>query len=385
MNLRFPRTHALLGSLVLVGTFVLGCEETAHPSPEVIRSVLTREVAGPGASRKRAFSGVARSHSQTDLSFQVAGQILAIHVKTGDVISAGTLVAELDPTDFEIALREARAALSQAEAEARNADANYQRMRALYEREGVSRGELDQARASAESTRANVTAARTRVQQSARQLRYTKLEAPSDGAISAVPADVGENIQAGTVIAVFQTGGPPEVEIAMPENLIAGVTVGMPVSIDFVAFPDSPYVGEVEEVGIAPEERGGTYAVTVRIDADWSRIRPGMAADVTFAFERAEDAAIVVPISAVGEDREGHFVFLVQPDGSPASEVSEVPPSSAERLGTTEKRYVEIGAISGDGLAIESGLAGGDQLVVAGVPRIQHGLRVRILYEGEWP
>jgi len=379
--------RALAVASLSLALTVSACQEDVDEVAEVVRGVLTQEVQGPGASRLRSFSGLARSRNRTDLSFRVSGEIRKIHVRTGDTLEAGALVAELDPTDFEISLREARAALAQAEAEKRNAEANYKRMRSLYESEGVSRGDLDQARASAESSAANASAAENRVQQAARQLRYTTLRTPSEGAVSAVPADTSENVQAGEPVVVFQTGGPPEVEIAMPENLIPSVETGQVVQIAFGAFPDEPYQGVVREVGIAPAEGESTYPVTVQVQADWDKIRPGMAADVAFDFASSEGGLIVIPAGAVGHDRSGHFVYLVTlvAAGVDSGSQAGAQDSGVGTFGTTEKRSVVLGEISAEGLEIASGIRGGERIVVAGVPRIREGMRVRILHEGEWP
>ncbi|MEM7412867.1 MAG: efflux RND transporter periplasmic adaptor subunit [Myxococcota bacterium] len=382
--LRENSTRSFLTSLTvgLCLTMALACEEEAALEREVIRSVVTTRIEAPGERRKRVFSGTAQSRDRTELSFQVSGKIQAIHHGTGDQVPAGTLIAELEPTDFDLALREARAASSQAAAEARNASANYRRVRALYEREGVSREELDQARTAEETTQANASVASNRVRQAEQQLAYTKLYTPSDGAISAVPADAGENIQAGEPVAIFQTGGPPEVIIAMPENLIPAVNEDDPVEVGFDAFPDARYDAVVREVGIAPDEGGTTYPVTVQIDADWAQIRPGMSADVAFSFALDEQDAVILPVGAVGRDRSGHYVFVVEPE---AEAETQTETARLERFGTTRKRYVEVAEIVDEGIALRDGVRGGERIVIAGVPRVQDGLRVRILDEGDWP
>jgi RND family efflux transporter MFP subunit len=292
-------------------------------------------------------------------------------VKPGDVVQPGALVAELDPTDYRIEGEEARASLTEARAQARNAEADYERVRALYELENVSKRERDAARAKAESTRANVDAAEQRLRRAEQRLEYTQLRAPSGGAISVVPVELSENVTAGQTAAILQTGGPPEVEVAIPEVLIAGIAAGQSVSIRFDAFPDEIYQGTVREVGVAPTGGGTTFPVVVQVDAWWERIRPGMAVQVTFQFASSGSEHVIVPPSAIAHDRQGHYVFLVEPE--------------AEGFGTTLRQEVVVGDVVGGGLAVLSGLEGGEIIVVAGVPRVEEGLRVRILREGDWP
>ena len=108
-----------------------------------------------------------------------------------------------------------------------------------------------------------------------------------------------------------------------------------------------------------------TFPVTVRLDEGQDQVRAGMAADVTFNFAAAKDGPkLALPISAVGEDREGRFVFMVKSQG--------------EGLGTVHRAPVEVGEILSDGIEILAGVEPGDLVVTAGVSRIYDGLQVRV-------
>jgi multidrug efflux pump subunit AcrA (membrane-fusion protein) len=91
-----------------------------------------------------------------------------------------------------------------------------------------------------------------------------------------------------------------------------------------------------------------------------------MAAEVEFRFPaRGSGNRFLVPMSAVGQDREGRFVFVVEPSG--------------EGLGVARRREVRVGEITAQGLEILDGLSDGDLLVTAGVTKLQEGRKVRIL------
>ena len=105
--------------------------------------------------------------------------------------------------------------------------------------------------------------------------------------------------------------------------------------------------------------------VTVRLIAPDPDMRPGMAADVSFRFRAVSSRNfIVVPAIAVGEDRGGRFVFVVEPTG--------------EGLGIVHRRDVTVGELTSDGLEVVSGLSDGDRVITAGVSKIQDGLTVRM-------
>jgi hypothetical protein len=110
-----------------------------------------------------------------------------------------------------------------------------------------------------------------------------------------------------------------------------------------------------------------TFPVTVRLDDAAPDVRPGMAATVSFLFESKDQRErFLVPSIAVGEDRGGRFVYVVEP-------LPEEP-----GFGTAIRRAVTIGELTKDGIEIFEGLADGDLVVTAGLSRIIEGQKVKI-------
>ena len=161
------------------------------------------------------------------------------------------VLARLDPTDYELKVEEAEAGLAQAQAGLRRAEADYERVRALYENSNASKGELDAARAGAESAQAQVESGAKRLEQARQQVGYTVLRAPSDGAIAAVSLEVNENVGAGQQVFLLTAGAEPEIEVAVPEVLIARVAEGQPVEVRFDALPGRRLAARITEVGVA--------------------------------------------------------------------------------------------------------------------------------------
>ncbi|MEO1334068.1 MAG: efflux RND transporter periplasmic adaptor subunit, partial [Myxococcota bacterium] len=203
-----------------------GCPEEPKPSDPVIRSVRYVVVQNTEEKKERTFSGSLAAGNQSQLSFQVGGRIRKVPVKAGQRVQRGQLIAELDPTDFELQLREAKANAAQARAQANNADANYQRIRRLYETRNTSRQDLDAARTQRDTARsANVAAAET-VQRIKRQLEYTRLEAPAAGTINGVMAEPNEVVNAGKPIVVLQAGKALEASVDVPESFVRMISIG---------------------------------------------------------------------------------------------------------------------------------------------------------------
>ncbi len=345
------------------------CTPDPTPAEPVIRPVRYEEVVASGEGRVRRFSGSARAGVESHLSFRVAGSIRNLRVRVGDSVSAGQLLAELDPKDYELQVQEVEASRAQAQAASRNAAANYERVRALYENDNVSLNDLDAARAGAEGAAASVDSLDKRLELAELQLSYTRLAAPVDGAIAAVGPEVNEIVGIGEPVFQITSGSLAEVEVAMPEVLISGVRQGDAVNIRFSALPRRDFTATVTKVGVSSIGAATTFPVTVRLDVADRDVRPGMAADVAFRFESGRDGElrIVVPPHAVGEDRLGRFVFVLE--GDVADEA---------RLAVARRRAVEVGELSERGLEVVSGLAPGELLVTAGVRRLSDGQTVRV-------
>lgn len=355
------RARAWLLAAVALAAASCGREAAEEP---VVRPVRWERVYATGAERERAFSGTARAGVESRLSFKVDGTIRRLDVAVGDRVAAGAPIARLDPADYDLRVQDAQATLARHEAEARQAEASYDRIRQLWENKNASRADLDAARAASEAAAAAVASARQKLELARMNRGYTTLVAPADGAISDVAVEVNENVRPGQVVAVLTSEGRPEVTTTVPEALIGEIRDGAPVRVTFDALPGRDFGAAVTEVGVSAARAGAAFPVTVRLNEESDGVRPGMAAEVHFRFGGADGRErILVPASAVLEDRDGRFAFVLESDG--------------DGFGVVHRRAVTVGEIGTDGLEILDGLRDGDALVTAGVSRIQDGLRVR--------
>jgi len=350
--------------LILLAVVALStsCEEPP-PAETVLRPVRYQEASASREARLRTFAGVARSAIESKLSFRVSGTAERVHVVVGQSVRKGELLAQLDTTDYELRVQEALAGLAQAEAAARNAEADYDRVRGLYENNNASRRELDGARANSESSLAQVAAAEQRLEQARQQLLYCSLRASVDGTLALVDLEVNENVQAGQQVFLLTGGDEIEVEVALPEALIADIELGQEVEVRFDALRGRTFAATVSEAGVASVGTATTFPVTATLSEGDPRIRSGMAAEVDFRFATtAAGGRILVEAVAVGEDREGRYVFVMTADGEGEAVVRRTP--------------VTVGELTADGLEVLSGVDEGDLVVTAGVRRLADGERV---------
>ena len=364
--------RARRGALALLTAVVVaGCAEEI-PQPEaVIRPVRSELAQVAGGVRERSFSGVAEATTMWNGSFKVPGTVESISVVVGDAVAAGATIAQIDAYDYELELHQAVARLHQAEANARNAVANFDRIKELYEDNNATRADYDATLASRSSAREAVTSAEKSAELATRRRDYTTLAAPFAGDVAEVPIEENENVNVGQVVVRMTVGDRKQVSVAIPEAYILDINRGEPVTVEFDALRGRAYEATVDEVGVTSVGMATTFPVTVILADEATDVRSGMAADVNFRFAGEGDAPyIAVPLAAVLEDRQGHYVYvLVDPEGDVAT-VRRTAVTVGERFG--------LGDAAGVRIEIAGGLREGDRVVTAGAKRIVDGQTVRL-------
>ena len=356
--LRLKKLLILIGILL----FAVNCGEE-ETEKEIIRPVKYSKVFTTGGASERTFTGTARVGIESDLSFKVGGTIDEINFKVGDEVTRGETLAKLNSTDYALKVNEAEAALTEAESQLLNARNNFNRTKQLYENNTASKSDLDKARSSYESASASVERLKNTLQLAKLQLGYTLLKAPDNGIIAISSSEVNENVQPGQTIAVLNIGKEMEVSLGLPENVINRVEEGMNVKVNFSAIPNKNFNGTVSEVSPSIDINSSTYPVKVLINDPTKNLKSGMAASVTFSFGKVStQELVIVPVSAVGEDSKGRFVFLIEGDD----------------IGIVKKQYIEIGDLTRDGFVVLAGLSVGQKVATAGLQTLLDGNKVKI-------
>jgi len=342
------------------------CKEKAE-IPEIIRPVRTIEAVPTEGSYVRTFSGVAQAGTESKLSFKVPGTVKGIAVRVGSRVKADQLLAELDPYDYELKLQQAESSLLQGKAQARNADVNYDRTRTLYEKRSASMSDLDAARMASEAANANVQTLEKMRELAQMQLNYTKIKAPLEGAIAEIHVEANENVQAGMPIMLLTSGSHIEVKVSIPEILISLIEEEKNVPVKFDAVPDKEFQAIVSEIGVKSTGMATAFPVTLLLSQSDPNILAGMVATAEFHFSlKDKSVRFIVPSEAVGEDREGRFVFVVERL------------TTEEGFGIIRRKAVQVGELTTDGLEIFEGLADKDLVVTAGISHISDGQKVKI-------
>jgi multidrug efflux system membrane fusion protein len=351
-------------TLLVATLMVSACGKSDDTVEERLRPVRYMTVTDASVFRDRSFSGTSKSSRESRLSFKVSGTVVNVPVQIGQRLSAGNLIAKIDPASYVLQAQQAQASLVEAQANDRRAAANYERTKGLYANDNASLNDLESARAQAESSGAQVGAASKALEIARLNVSYTKLKVDTDCSIASLDIEVNENVAAGQQVAAVSCGDVFEVTLDLPESLIGSINENTPVSVRFGSIPNQVFAGVISEIAVASAARSAGFPIVIQITGSHPSLRSGLAADVTFQFDSAADKGrVVIPVTSVINDPDGTFVFV--------AELAEIDGEAIVR-----RRAVTLGELSQLGIEIIDGLNVGDRVVTAGVSVIRDGQRV---------
>ncbi len=380
----------LSGALALGLALILWAALTPdEPTYEYVTATVDRgEVV-----RRVAASGKLRALNTIKVGAEVSGQITKVNVDFNSPVTAGQVLAEIDPTRLRARVEQARAqvasaraALAQAEAATGRAQADlgiqqreYGRRSALAERGFVSGSGLDtalgglsSARAGTRTAAAQVASARAGIAQAnaelssaLQELSRTRIVSPASGVI------INKLVEPGTTVAAsFQTPNLFEiaadttrmqVEASVDEADIGQVRTGQPVRFTVDSYPDERFAASVRQIRQAATEAQNvvSYLVILDVDNEEGKLLPGMTANVEIITGRRANVPRV-PTTALRfrpreDDRpEGP----APPAGRPAVWVATADPFRPAR------RALRLGLAGDDYAEVTGGLAPGEAVLI---------------------
>ena len=382
-------------TIVLVATLVWGFH--SRNTSDYI-SPLTARVERGSIKNLVTASGELRPIRMVSVGAQVSGQIKSLHVKLGDRVTRGTLIAEIDAELQEKAisaslanLRGLEAQLPASRANLDFAEANYRRQSRLMEVNATAEAQFDQAVAALAAAKAqflrlesNIRQSNVRIEAQQSLLRYSRIEAPISGTVSEVQVEVGQILNASQqtpVILKIADISSMQVLSYVSETEVRRLEEGMPVYFTTLGDRNRRRNASLRQILLSPQYRGDAifYPALFEVDNEDQSLLPDMSADVFFVVESAKDV-LVVPLAALTfpsdigpPSASALFIQSSRPELAYQAERTE----AGERLeetfaiayvfddsGNISLRKLRIGAIGLVAAEVLSNLSEGEQVII---------------------
>ena len=347
------------GALVAASAFLSACSRQEAP-PEPVRAVKVVAVGELAQPQTALYAGEVRARVESRLGFRVGGKLTQRVVDAGQRVSAGQLLAAIDPQDYQLSAQAAQAQLLAAQTQRDVAMADYKRYESLRAQGFISGAELERREASLKAADASLVQARSQSQAQSNQVGYARLQATAAGVVTALEAEVGQVLAAGQPVVRLAHDGPRDAVFNVPEQAIQAFKVGMPMQAQLTGSSDT-LKGQVREVGASADPVTRTFTVKLALQAS-ERLPLGATVNVLVPSQLAvATQAIELPTSALRQEGEGTAVWVLD-----------------EASMTVQLQKVTLGPVQAQQVTVATGLKPGQKVVVAGVHVLTPGQKVTL-------
>ncbi len=312
--------------------------------------------------------GSLRARDRTVVSSEIAGKVEEVRFTEGDAVekegnglSAFPVLVTLDDDLLRAELKNYRARLETRRTELKQAQDTLERQRQMRENDATTDAEFTEAKISVEQVKAQIEEAKARIEQVREELVRTKIRAPFAGRLGERMVSPGTYVQPGDPIVEVARLAPIDVRFTVPEKFKDRLSVGQEVNVRVSAYPDRTFTGTVFFVSSMGEEETRTIPVKARIENNERQLSPGMFAQVRLVTNTRSNAP-VIPDTAVVPRSDRQFVYVVEE-------------------GTARRREVQLGQRMNGEVEIRSGLDGSETVVVAGLQKLNDGVKVNVRKE----
>ncbi|MBE6275481.1 MAG: efflux RND transporter periplasmic adaptor subunit [Bacteroides sp.] len=341
------KTLPFLIVALLTSGIITSCGEQTKDKNK-IKTVKTDTVRTEGSQTLLQYPGKVKAAEDVSLAFRVSGTIRKIYVQDGQAVKTGQLLAELDPTDYQIQLDATEAQYKQVKSEA-------ERVIALYNDGGTTPVAYDKAVYGLKQ----ITAL---YEHHKDELSYTKLYAPFCGFVQKHLFESHETVGAGMPVLQLVGQGTPEVEINLPAaEYIRREQFGN-YQCTFDIYPGKVY--PLKLIGITHKANSNQlYTMRLRLETEGLPVpSAGMNTMVSILLNDGESNELMVSSNALLQENGRSCVFVYHPE-----------------TGTVQSEEVSILRLTGDGHSIiaSPSLKPGNIVVTAGVHSIRNGEKVK--------
>jgi RND family efflux transporter MFP subunit len=355
-----------VGLLLVLSAALAACSKPAPPA-EPVRSVKVMTVGVQGAGSQLEYAGEVRARVESTLGFRVGGKLLERPIEPGQRVKAGQLLARIDAQDLRLATDAARAQVVAARSNRDLAAADFKRYSELKNQGFIGGAELERREAVLKSAQAQLDQAQAQLSSQGNQAGYASLHADAPGVVTAVLAERGQVLAAGTPVLQLARDGARDVVFSVPEDKVAAIKVGTPAQVRAWSAPGY-HPGVVREVAASADPVTRTFTVKVALQATDVLALGSTVSVLPQAVQSVGAPVIKLPTSALWQQGQATAVWVLDPASM-----------------TVKPQTVQIATADGNDVVVSAGLQPGMQVVVAGVHVLAPGQKVTRYQAGTSP
>ena len=357
-----PNRHPAVALLLALAALLSACHRhAAVPTPPV--AVITYTVHTSADTDPLTYPAEVAPRYSNPLSFRVPGKVIERRVRLGDRVTAGEVLAQLDPTDQQRQVASAKAALTAAEHRLQYAQQQLDRDQEQFARQLIAANQLEQTDDSFASALASRNEARDQLTVADNALRYHTLTADHDGVITAEDADTGQVVSAGQAVYQLAWSGDVDVVIDVAGSDANHIAVGQPARVVLPSIHEAPQPldAHVREIAPAADPQSRTFRIKLTLNDAAASTRLGTIGEATLlpAQGPAPVREIDIPETALFHQANHPAVWVLQ--------------GTQPRLAL---RAVTVQSYRERSVIVSGGLRDGERIVAAGVHTVFVGERV---------
>ena len=278
---------------------------------------------------------------------KASGDVTAVHVKAGDMVTAGQVLCEIDTDQVD----SARNSLESAQVNLSQAQNNLSRMQLLYQGGDLSEQEYEQYTNAVKSAQLQYESARIAYD---RQVEYSTVTAPISGRVESCEAEVYDRVNQSGQLCVISGEGESRITFFVTQRMMNQIREGDEVEI---SRNGKLYPGNISEISSMVDESSGLFKVKAELQ-DTEEIAIGSTVKLNVVTERAQDV-MLVPVDAIYYSGGDGYVYRYED-------------------GTAKMTPVEVGLYDSEYAEIRSGLSAADLVVSTWSSNLYEGAKIRL-------
>ena len=304
-------------------------------------------------------NGIVEPERKVEIFSRLAAYVKQIVKEEGAYVRENEVLALLDDTEIKIGFEQAKIALEQARLSLDEAEQNFKRNQELIKRELISEQEFQTQEATYKQRQLDYQNRQESYKDLELQLNYTKIRSLSEGFITERLIEVGDRVSANQQVYTIEDFKPLLIRVYVPTSDSIKLKTGMSAQVMTEVIQGAVFEGGVTLINPRIDTQTGTVKVTVEVEDDSLRLKPGMFVEVRIAIG-AKENVITIPRKAILYKQNKTYVFVMNHNLVSQREIE---------LGLTEEDYVEV----------TTGLDEGEVIVVVGVEGLKDGQRVDVV------